>query len=360
MSVVPTRIASLSFDPLDLPLVEPFAIAGGAPEVAANVLVRIQLEDGTLGLGEAAPLTSVSGETQASTMEALRSIAPAVVGRSASGWLALGASLENERAPAARCAVEMAALDALCRHHRISVGTLFGGAATELQTDMTITAGSADHAARSAKAIVERGIATIKIKIGAASPKSDAERLVRVREAAPDAALLVDANGGYTPAQASEFLGLLERANVVLKLFEQPVPRSSFEQLGEMRARFRVPICADESARSAQDVMELGQRRLCEAVNIKLMKSGIVEALRMWHLSRAFGLKIMIGGMVESILAMSFSAQFSLGLGGADFADLDTPMFIAKHPFMGGWSQTGGRISIAGIQAGHGVILRAM
>ena len=64
----------------------------------------------------------------------------------------------------------------------------------------------------------------------------------------------------------------------------------------------------------------------------------------------------MIGGMVESILAMSFSANLAAGNGGFDFIDLDTPLFIAEHPFIGGFAQTGGTLQLADV-AGHGVNL---
>ena len=65
----------------------------------------------------------------------------------------------------------------------------------------------------------------------------------------------------------------------------------------------------------------------------------------------------MIGGMVESTLAMSCSAHLAAGLGGFHYADLDTPLFIAKHPFRGGYQQQGPRVSIASVTAGHGVEL---
>ena len=58
---LPSTISQMECLPLDLPLTEPFAIAGGAPGVAHNVLVRVVLSDGTVGLGEAAPFTAVSG-----------------------------------------------------------------------------------------------------------------------------------------------------------------------------------------------------------------------------------------------------------------------------------------------------------
>lgn len=91
------------------------------------------------------------------------------------------------------------------------------------------------------------------------------------------------------------------------------------------------------------------------AVNIKLMKCGVVDALRMWEVCTLAERSLMIGGMVESRLAMGFSAHFAAGLGGFRWVDLDTPLFVADNPFSGGYSQRGGAMVLDSAKAGHGV-----
>src|SRR5688572_2079583 len=116
----PTTITALTAELLDLPLTEPFAIATGAQHVAHNVLVRLTLADGTVGLGEAAPFTAVSGETQAGTLAAIQSARELLLGKEARAWRPLSAELSEalKAAPSARCGLETALLDALARHHR--------------------------------------------------------------------------------------------------------------------------------------------------------------------------------------------------------------------------------------------------
>jgi hypothetical protein len=46
------------------------------------------------------------------------------------------------------------------------------------------------------------------------------------------------------------------------------------------------------------------------------------------------------------------------GLGGFTYADLDTPMFIREHPFLGGFRQSGSLLDVAHVDAGHGVGVR--
>ena len=355
----PTLITELRFEPLDLPLTEPFAIATGAPDMAHNVLVRVGLADGTVGLGEAAPFTAVSGETQASTLEALASVRGALLGRDARAWRPLGTWLGEALpgAPSARCGLELALLDALGRHHRMPLATFFGGAGTGLDIDMTVTAGDEAHAAVSARAIVGRGIRTLKVKVGAGSPEADVRRMVAIRREAPAARLFADANGGYTVAGARTFLAGLEAEGIPLALFEQPVPREDWEGMAELTRSSRVPICADESARTVKDVARLAREGGAHGVNLKLMKSGVGESLAMWSLARAFGMELMMGGMLESTLAMSSAVHFAAGLGGFDYADLDTHLFIREHPFRGGLRIHEGHVEVGHLEAGHGVEL---
>src|SRR5260221_13889047 len=71
-----TRVERVEFEPLDIPLHEPFAIATGSVTSARNALVRITLADGSSGLGEAAPFPPSGGETQETALAALAGMLP--------------------------------------------------------------------------------------------------------------------------------------------------------------------------------------------------------------------------------------------------------------------------------------------
>jgi L-alanine-DL-glutamate epimerase-like enolase superfamily enzyme len=339
-------VRGLAITPVSLALTEPFAIAGGAPERADNVVVRIELEDGTIGLGEAAPFEAVTGETQRSTLDALDRLRELVLGADAAAWRALAAGM-TEIAPdaaAARCAVEQAVIDALARRSGLSVGQFFGGRDEPLETDVTIIAGGLDHAREMAAIFAARGFQALKVKVGKDDWREDADRIEAVSRAAPGVRILIDANGGYDVKAALALLGELKKRAIAVRLFEQPVHPKDLDGMARVAKEGGVTVCADESARSAADVIAIARRGAAGAVNLKITKTGVVEALGMWHVAQAAGLEVMIGGMVEAELAMTFSAHFASGLGGFAFVDLDTPLFLKESPFRGGFTLDRDRI----------------
>src|SRR4051812_41764012 len=136
----PTTIRSLSITKLHIPLKKPFGIAGGAQPVADNALVRIELEDGTVGYGEAAPFPAFNGETQEGAASAVEAARAFVIGADVRAYRAIAAAIRPRvgKHGSAQCAIEIALFDALARHARLPLWALFGGAERTLTTDVTI------------------------------------------------------------------------------------------------------------------------------------------------------------------------------------------------------------------------------
>jgi L-alanine-DL-glutamate epimerase-like enolase superfamily enzyme len=357
----PTTIRTLDVAVMDIALREPFGIAGGSADLARNLLVTLELVDGTRGYGEAAPFAPFNGETQELAGAALDAARSTVEGADVREWRRVALALRGAMGPvgSARCALETAMLDALTRRAAMPLWAYFGGAGTALETDMTITTGGVAEAEAAARAILARGINTIKVKIGSGDIALDLERISAIRAAAPDAPLILDGNCGYSADGALQLLALLHARAITPALLEQPVPKDDIAGLRQVLQWGSVPVAADESAAGAPEVLRLANERAANVINIKLMKSGIVEALDIAAIARTAGMGLMIGGMVESILAMSVSACFAAGLGGFSFVDLDTPLFMAETPLTGGMRYDGARISLEHIEAGHGVTPKA-
>jgi L-alanine-DL-glutamate epimerase-like enolase superfamily enzyme len=353
------RITHLAFRPFDVALSEPFGIATGAQHVAENLLVEVGLADGTLGIGEAAPFPAVNRETRADAEQALGAARERLLGLEATTWRAAShvATGLLAAAPSALCAFETALFDALTRSLGLSLFAFFGGAKAELVSDITLTTGTPEQAALAAARAYQRGFRTLKVKVGGVDIHVDLERLARAASVAPDAALVLDANASLGAEEAIRLVRALGALRERVVLFEQPTPAHDLAALRAVRES-GIKVAADESARSLADVERIIDEQAADVINVKIMKTGVVAALDMASGARAAGLELMVGGMVETRLAMSMSACLAGGLGGFSFVDLDTPLFLADDPFEGGFDAVWPRLKLAGIERGHGVVLK--
>src|SRR6266480_6442174 len=351
-----TTIQSITVEPLNIPLLEPFTIATGATTQARNVLVTVTLSDGSIGYGECAPFTPSTGETQATALAAAQGCVELLQGKDAAHWRILSKLIRSVyfSQATAIAGIEMALLDALTRSYGIPLYVFVGGASTSVETDMSIPMVTPERGYDLAKETVARGIRSIKIKVGG-DLRDDVARVEAVREGAPNVGLILDANQGYTANEALICLEALDNRDIRPMLMEQPVHKDDHEGLRYVTQHTTVPIAADESAYSAANVAHLIEMGAVNVVNIKLMKSGFVEALDIAAVCRARHTELMIGAMMESRLAIAAAAHFVAGLGGFRFVDLDTPMLLAEDPFVGGYVQKGGVYDLTGIERGLGV-----
>ncbi|BCM92886.1 aromatic dipeptide epimerase [Abditibacteriota bacterium] len=376
MAATATTIRSLSVQELNIPLWESFGIAGGAQQIAKNLLVTIELADGTRGYGEAAPFPSFNGETQKMAFDAINASKSILEGADVWEWRRLHQEIRRSinGIGSAQCALETAILDALTRHSRMPMWAFFGGHSTQLETDMTLPIPTlsnenegVEHATNFTRTITSSGIKTVKIKVGG-DFALDVKRIEGVRDQAPESSILLDGNAGYESAEiALHLLESLGRKGIVPALFEQPVPKDDLKGLRQLTQNTEVPIAADESAYNLASVKRIIDEAAANVVNIKLMKFGVIEAWDSVCLCKAANIGLMIGGMVESPLSMTMSACFAAGIGGFNYIDLDTPFFMESIPLKGGCyrktqSPNSGRIEVGptldlrGIAEGHGVV----
>jgi L-alanine-DL-glutamate epimerase-like enolase superfamily enzyme len=165
----------------------------------------------------------------------------------------------------------------------------------------------------------------LKIKMGFAG---DVEVLERIR-AMTDKPIRVDANEGWTRAEALARLPALEERGV--ELLEQPVPAADREGLALVSGATAIPVVADESCRTTADLA--GLIGVVDAVNVKLAKTGSIgEAVRLMTAARALHFGVFLGCMVESSLGIAAAAHLAPL---ADWVDLDGHLLLSDDPFEG-------------------------
>jgi L-alanine-DL-glutamate epimerase-like enolase superfamily enzyme len=294
------------------PLEKTFAIARGG-KTEAHV-VYVEINEGTKrGRGECVPYARY-GETVESVIETIERLAPGI-----ETGLITRRSLQRELPPgAARNALDLALWDFDAKRGASSAWQI---AVLDLPhrviTAYTITLDTPEAMAKAAAEEAHRPL--LKLKLGG---EDDMARVHAVRAAVPRARLIVDANEAWTPDALVRYLPKLAEAGV--ELVEQPLPAGADEALATIK--HLVPICADESCHTTDDLERLAP--LYDAINVKLDKTGgFTEALILIETARDAGFKIMVGCMVGSSLATAPAVLLAQDV---HWVDLDAPLLLAR------------------------------
>jgi L-alanine-DL-glutamate epimerase-like enolase superfamily enzyme len=293
-------------------LEKPFAISRGSRTTAEVVVAEIQ--SGALrGRGECVPYPRY-GESVEGVMAQIEAMAEGVA-----GGLDREGLLAAMPPGAARNAVDGALWDLEAKESGSSIWAL-AHIVDDPHTVVTAYTISLDTPEKMGEAAAEHATRPLlKLKL---TGDGDMERVRAVRDGAPKARLIVDANEGWTVEHLAQYGPAL--AGLGVALIEQPLPAGQDAALKGVP--HPVPVCADESCHTSAELDALVG--LYEYVNIKLDKTGgLTEALRLKAAARERGFKIMVGCMVGSSLAMAPALILAQD---AEFVDLDAPLLLAR------------------------------
>jgi L-Ala-D/L-Glu epimerase len=302
-----TRVDAIDVLTASLPFRFSFGHALAERNESTNVYVRLVLEDGTVGYGEGVPREYVTGETVESAVQALGDrCAPALVGRELSTPEDVEAAID-EAAPldvtplanAARCALELALLDASGKHFGRSVSTWLAPSPAPFVTyDAVIPFASPKKLTAIALVVRALGIRQVKIKVGDDLERDlHALRLLR-RLLGPRVDLRVDANCAWAGAdEALAAIAAMRRFRI--SAVEQPLPAGDTDGLAAITAGTTEAIIVDESLCSYDDAVALIAARACNAFNIRVSKcGGLLASMRIARLAAENGLACVVGAQV--------------------------------------------------------------
>ncbi len=293
------------------PIAGRFTIARGSKTEACVLYVELE-DQGHTGRGEAVPYGRY-GESLKQSMNDLEAVRHRI-----EGGLSFSDLHDLLPAGAARNALDCALWDLNAKSTGIPAWQTAGLKRLDpLKTAYTLSLDTPE--AMGAQASVNGRRPVLKLKIGGAH---DLDRVEAVRNKAPHARLIVDANEGLLFEDLQRIAPDMKRLGVML--IEQPLKVEEDEQL--LGYDCPVPLCADESLHTR---MELDRcSRLYTCINIKLDKTGgLTEALALKAEAIEAGLGIMVGCMVATSLSM---APAMLVAQGADYVDLDGPLLLAR------------------------------
>jgi L-Ala-D/L-Glu epimerase len=309
-------------------------ISRGTTDRTTNLWLKIR-EDNIEGWGEASPFSISKAESQdtARFKQEITQISPKLARFNPLQRQEIAEILAQETVSSAvKAAIDMALYDWLGKKVGLPLWQLWG-----LNRDRIVPI-SVTIGISSPEAAVKRGqewqktldFQLLKLKLGANEGiERDRAMLTAVKAAFPQTRLTVDANGGWSFADAVTMSHWL--ASMGVEYIEQPLSVADDDKLADLSERSPLPIFVDESCFTSQDILRLASS--VAGVNLKVMKTGgLTEAKRAIEIAKACGLKVMFGCYSDSSLAntaMSHLAPL------ADYLDLDSHLNLVNDPFSG-------------------------
>lgn len=306
-----------------------------------NLVVRCVLSDGAVGYGEGVPRDYVTGETIDFAIDLLKR---ADLGKQLdAGCLDFVSAVhlaEHLKLPAdpgdgrlirgnaARCAVELAVLDAYGRALGEPLTRVTELAAPELYKFRPEVrySGVITNPRRLKRRLVPliyriAGFEQVKLKVGIAG-QDDVKRTRLVRKwLGSKIDLRVDANEAWPPAEVVERIRELEPFGI--SSVEQPVRHEDVTCLAEVRKQVKTPIMLDESLCGEVDAERAVQHGWCDLFNLRLSKcGGFIPSLRLAQHARQHGLGLQLGCQVgETAILSAAGRHFATSVDGLRYLE---------------------------------------
>ncbi|MDC0764012.1 dipeptide epimerase [Brevibacillus sp. AG] len=328
------KITSVCVHAIKLPLKRPFIIAYASYEDMPSIIVKVETDNGLVGLGEAVPDQNVTGETWESTYTMLvHNLAPVVIGENPFDIERIHEKINQAvwGVPAAKAAIDIACYDLMGKAAGQPVYHFLGGKYhTTLSFPYVLSILEPEVMAAEARQAVAAGYGSIKIKVGA-DLQTDIQRIRAVRQAVgPSVGLRVDANQGWEN-RANSLLVLQQIEDCHIDWMEQPVLADDLDALAEIRRQTTIPIMVDEGLHGTKEMREVIAKKAADKVNIKLMKSGgIYPALKLVNQAEMAGMECQIGSMLESSIGSAAGAHLSLAKKNIISNELAGPAIISR------------------------------
>jgi L-Ala-D/L-Glu epimerase len=308
-------VTELQLFAVDLPFKTVVRHAAAARTTSESLFLRMTLDSGVDGWGEALPRAYVSGESRQDAFALLRDqVLPALVGQRFQSLPEVVSFLEkcDGKAPSewvapdvpqtsAWCCVDLALLDAFGRasgepaRPAAAVPAPSPAALGRYRYSGVVSAGQGWSYAVSILKIRAFGFRQVKLKLerdGTLQAARTARRLLGRR-----VDLRVDANMAWDVEQALEVIGQLRAVGI--RSFEQPIAADDLAGLARLVAESSAQIMVDEGLTDRDSLQRFITQRACTAANVRISKcGGLIGAYARCREALDAGLMLQVGCQV--------------------------------------------------------------
>jgi muconate cycloisomerase len=324
---------------IDVPLRRPHRFARVTMDAQPVLLAFVHTRAGVVGVGEGVVPGGPwwGGESVESMKVTLDTyVVPLLVGRRVDDIEGIGRDV-SDRVNAnlyAKTALEVALHDAWARTLGVPVHTLLGGLArTSIDVTWALGAEPVEVVVDEIERILDSGEhRSFKLKMGAADPSDDVERVSRIAEKVSGAvSLRVDLNARWDLITARELLPRVAASGIAL--VEQPVPGEDMEALAELNALLPIPVMADESLRTPYDAIRLLRLGAADVWSMKVTKvGGLRRARDIVAIGAAAGVPSHGGTSIETGIGTAASLHLACAAPGVTWgSELFGPLLFAEE-----------------------------
>jgi L-Ala-D/L-Glu epimerase len=305
-------VTELQLFAVDLPFKTVVRHAAAARTTSESLFLRMTLDSGVDGWGEALPRAYVSGASRQDAFALLRDqVLPALVGQRFQSLPEVVSFLEkcDGKAPSewvapdvpqtsAWCCVDLALLDAFGREsgHLVSPGGQpSDGALERYRYSGVVSAGRGWPYVKSLLKMRAFGFPQVKLKLGEDGALQAARTARRLLGRRVD--LRVDANMAWDVDQALEVIQQLR--TVGIESFEQPIAADDLSGLARLVAESSAGIMVDEGLTHRESLRTRISHRACTGANVRISKcGGLIGAYARCREALEAGLMLQVGCQV--------------------------------------------------------------
>ena len=333
------KIKQVSTELLDIPIKRPHQFSTVKVSLKSFVLIKIELSNGLIGIGEGTtPGIWWNGES-VETMKLVidQYIAPLLIDKELTYLEHLLQTMNRQiRAnPFAKATVEMALFDALGKTYQVPVHQLLGSLNQDkVAVRWALASGTEDVDIQEAKGYIEANkFVNFKTKSGMELPEEDVKRNIRIAEGIGSVSSIgIDPNGSWDRITTMKWMPRFFEAGI--DFLEQPLAPHDIEGAAMLVDMKQVPVMADESLATVQDAFLLAKEQAANIFSLKIHKSGgMRNTLKIAGIAEAAGISCFGGTSLESSIGTAACLHAFASIPNLDYgSELFGPSWLADDP----------------------------
>ena len=278
------------------------------------LVLKLVAEDGTFGLADNVTSVPFGYEDVDTMIHVIRNhLFPAICGMDSFDIEAIerkmGAVTPGH--PMAKAAIDIALYDLNGKSLGIPAYQLLGGKCrNKVRLGGSVGISDTERMVREAYELVQQGCQSIKVKIGT-DPQIDLQRIKEIRQKIGSSPrLFVDGNQG---CRLNDYLCVFQKMqDFDLAFIEQPLPAWDVTGYRKLCATLNTPVLIDEGVYTPNDLMTLIKHEAVDAVNIKILKTGLSGGKKIAAIAESAGLICHLGSMFETGIGTAASIHFAV------------------------------------------------